>query len=306
MRTSIKSASYAAVAAFGVAAGASVFFTEDEPGEVPAHPRTHAAEANAHPAGGGEPTLGTVWRAADASPPGPRGVPGRADPLDADYLRRQLGDVRLRADGTVRLDDTARKALERTLDDPRLVLLPADLARMQAIIREAVPGPAGVQTASTVADYYRYAQAKHRLAEATGRIAPGDAMEQYDALVAVRERTLGRTVSDQLFYKADRDARFMIESASLAAEADVTAEKRAAAQAALAVRYDQNAPPIEDWPERRAAFAAARSEIDRSASMTPEERAAARRALFAEHFDDDERAVLADWRAGPDDDEPSG
>lgn len=210
-------------------------------------------------------------------------------------IHEQLKKIRLTEDGSVRLDDTARSALEEALSDGDLILNRADMERLKSIIRSALPDRVGRETAQIVEDYYEYLEAKDRYRTQNPTDQDTDPMEDYEALVSLRGMTLGWDVADQLFYKADNDARYMIESFELARNAELTPEERAAQQAELAEKYYQTRPPISGWDQRLSQFAQERGRMAGSEeALSPQQRTELEQWVQSE-FSADERATMADY-----------
>lgn len=250
------------------------------------------------------PTLGSAWdwdalgrgNAAGSQGTTPTETVDLASaPFDIEVVHQYLEQIRLDEDGGLRLDDTTRRALEQALTNDNLRLHGAEFHKLKSIIEAALPGRVGQETAEIVEDYYAYLQTEEQYRRKYPYTADTDPLQDYEALVSLRGVALGWDVADQLFFKADNDARYMIESFKLAQSDQLSDEERHARQAELADRYYQSRPPIEGWDDRLAIIERERSAlVQNDGELSPYQRETLTRIVQAQ-FTPDERAILSDY-----------
>lgn len=153
--------------------------------------------------------------------------------------------------GDLILDNNARFALDEALERIHKQLDSEALQSLIDVIKQALPGKLGEQTAQLVKDYNRFLGAQsefNQLHEYSNRGPQTLAtIEQdrglYSELQTLRELHLGAETAQRLFQESDANAQFMFDMMSLDLETNLTpdeiARKRAEIQKRLAEQTSQ-------------------------------------------------------------------
>jgi lipase chaperone LimK len=211
-------------------------------------------------------------------------------------LFEALGTIRIDSNNDIVLDHDALIALNQTLNFGETPLSDRDLDILQDLIRVALPGKAGEQTAKTVADYYQYLQAErafHKTYEAPEGM-PSDLSsleQQYEELQALRELYLGQDTADRLFATADAGAHFMLQAKKVEADPSLSPEQKEQKMQALNAQLMDKTVPVTNWSDRYSAFQIEKKRI--AGAQLPEgEKQAQVDALMRRHFTNEELAKV--------------
>jgi hypothetical protein len=195
--------------------------------------------------------LGDVWQfdqaeaeTAGADPERAEGEEGYDGEIELDEFQvyQALANVRLDDDGNLLLDPEALIALELYFSELAPELSVTELARLQEIIRDALPGALGQDTAEVVGNYYNYRVAEVDLIQTYGEPETIEgARERFDHIVALREQTLGSDVAQRLFELEQIQAYYMMDSMALQFDTSLTDEEREERQQEL---YERLPPEL--------------------------------------------------------------
>ena len=198
-------------------------------------------------------------------------------PFTAESVYNALQAVKVDEQGNIILDNDAMIALDEALERIYNQLSPQALAALQQLIRDALPGITGEQTAELVADYAEYLKAKEAFSamhegdnddafsndgsdnthtdSAQAEIAKiNDDAALYEELQALRTVHLGDEAATELFRVSDAAANYMFESMKLTMQTDVPREQLVQEQQRLYDQQISQALNIEDWDSRYALF----------------------------------------------------
>ncbi len=167
--------------------------------------------------------------------------------IDEFEVYQALAHVRLDDDGNLLLDAEALSALEQYFSALAPELSVTELARLQEIVRDALPGALGEDTAEVIGNYYNYRVAEVDLMQTHGEPdSIEEARERFDNIVALREQTLGSDVAHRLFEFEQIQAYYMFDSMALQFDTSLTEEERDARQQEL---YDALPPELRQEEE---------------------------------------------------------
>jgi len=157
-----------------------------------------------------------------------------------------LESVRVDENGNLILDNLALDALNEALERYYKNIDTQALREIEEIIKDALPGKLGEQTAQLVRDYHGFLGAQdefnqiHQYVEGPQNVSEVERDRNlYSELQALREVHLGSEVSDRLFAQNDSGARFMFDMMSIDMDTSLTPEERAIRQAAVQERFEQ-------------------------------------------------------------------
>lgn len=222
-------------------------------------------------------------------------------PFTADGVFKALQNVRIDANGDVIVDSRALEALNSTFRHGRVTLSDVELDALQELIRAGLPGPAGEQTASIVADYHSYLQARDQQLsdpDAAESMPSLDATEQrLNELRQLRAEHLGTDTARQLFREEEATTRYMLEAQRIAMDPDLSTEEKIARSATLSQELQQDVLGIDNWPARRAAFNQDKRQVEQ-AGLSEAEKQAQIEALKQQHFDEQELQQLEEHYLG--------
>jgi lipase chaperone LimK len=207
-------------------------------------------------------------------------------------IYQSLQAVKVDEEGKLILDHDAFLALDEALARIYDRLDASSLAQLQALIKAALPGITGEQTAELVADYYRFLGAKAvfsselepTVENATDTVEQIDDNQQlYQELKALRELHLGTEAATELFRVSDAAAEYMFESMKLGLDNALDDEQKAQVYQALQDKQIRDSLNIENWDNRFATYNIAKSDILNS-GLSQQAKEAQVQALIAEHF----------------------
>ena len=175
--------------------------------------------------------------------------------FDAVAIHAGLQQIRLDPMGNIIPDAVALDALQQAFQFGSLILDDASIAEFQDIIRVALPGPAGEQTATIVKNFNDYLRAKQDfldlLKSAEQEIDPETTFE---TLVTLRRIHLGDAVANQLYEVEEATARHMMANLQLEGDGELSPEEKRAQQQALTDIYADAEIGIDNWSLRYQAF----------------------------------------------------
>lgn len=239
-------------------------------------------------------TLADKWDESYISESGAKNVNAPHDDLvfTPSSIYQSLQAVKIDEVGKLILDHDAFLALDEALARIYERLDASSLAQLQALIKAALPGITGEQTAELVADYYRFLGAKAvfsselepTVENATDTVEQIDDNQQlYQELKALRELHLGTEAATELFRVSDAAAEYMFESMKLGLDNSLSDEQKAQVYQALQDKQIRDSLNIENWDNRFATYNNAKSDILNS-GLSQQAKEAQVQALIAEHF----------------------
>ncbi len=156
-------------------------------------------------------------------------------PFTEQSVHDALQVVKVDENGDVVLDHDALISLDEALERIHNKLDPESLMELQDLIRDALPGKTGEQTASLVGDYHQFLQAKEQFDQMHAMPATYDNQPSvasiesdqrlYQELQNLRELHLGTDVAQRLFHDSDVNADFMFESIKLGLDTSLSPEE---------------------------------------------------------------------------------
>ena len=111
------------------------------------------------------------------------------------------------------LDSETRRLLEQVIDPARAPLSPEQIQDIQEVLLSTLPNPAGQDAADLLEGFYQYRKAALQ-ADQTNDSALSD-NERFEALVAMRESTLGTALTAKLYGQDQAYQRFSFAQANL-------------------------------------------------------------------------------------------
>ena len=240
-------------------------------------------------------TVATVWnwstpnKANDSDKTAPSGA------FSEEAVYNALKRVRLDAQNNIIIDHEALIALNETLDNSRLQLDAQSLADLQAIIRQGLPGQAGEDVATIVANFYNYLTAEkefNALYENASLPQPTESTieaheENYRELMSLRELYLGSDVADQLFETSNANANYMFDMLKVEQATHLTEEEKLQQRMEIMDKHTENTINITNWNSRHKAFINAKQNIQ-SAAISTAEKQAQLTELMQQHFSAEE------------------
>jgi len=170
-------------------------------------------------------------------------------PFTPQSVHDALQAVKIDENGNVILDHFALVSLDEALERIYKKLDGESLNELLDLINQALPGPAGEQTAKLVSDYSRFLGAKDEFAQVYEGIDDPSIKQSvatiesdqalYAELQALREVHLGSDVAQSLFEVSDANAQYMFESLKLSLNESLSAQERAARQTELESLFEQ-------------------------------------------------------------------
>ena len=167
------------------------------------------------------------------------------------FTRKSIHDalkaVEIDEYGDLVLDNNALFALDEALERIHNQLDKQALQKLIELIKEALPGKVGEQTAQLVENYHSFlgAQAEFNQLHEYSNNGPQTlaTIEQdrglYSELQTLRELHLGSETSDRLFAEADAGAQFMFDMMSLDLNATLTPEQIALRREEIQKKFDE-------------------------------------------------------------------
>lgn len=246
-----------------------------------------------------KPTIATEWQwqEADSSQIEIATDSGTLLPFTAESVYNALQAVKLDADGNIILDHDALISLDETLERIHNRLDSESLSILQDLIKKALPGKAGEQTAQIVGDYYNFLEAKEEFSQLdealtdTNREETLESAENDEALYAelqsLREVHMGNEATNTLFRISDANAKYMFDSMKLERDSSLTPAEKENRRKEFEAQHLEQSINIFDWPARYRAFMNTKQDIV-AASIDDDEKRKQLRELLRQHFDSEE------------------
>lgn len=218
-------------------------------------------------------------------------------PFTVESIYTALQAVKFDESGNIILDHDALISLDEALERIHNQLDSDSLALLQTIIRQALPGVSGAQTAQIVGDYYFYLEAKEEFSK-MDQVLSEDYVEPtldtlqndqatYAELQALREAHLGSEATASLFRVSDANAQFMFETMKLGLDSSLTSEQIQQKSQQIQEQHLAQSINVVDWPARYQGFLAAKQNIV-AASIDDQQKRAQVAQLLQQHFTQDE------------------
>jgi len=175
------------------------------------------------------------------------GIEERSVLFTPESVYTALQEVEVGEDGNVVLDHKALLSLDEALQRIHTELDGQSRQELLDLIKEALPGKVGEQTAQLVDDYSKFLGAEEEFNQIHQNSAPAEmsvaslSKDQalYTELQALREVYLGPETTGRLFLESDSNAEFMFESLKLGLDDSLTAEQRTHRQQELEAQHAQ-------------------------------------------------------------------
>jgi hypothetical protein len=154
-------------------------------------------------------------------------------PFTEQSVYDSLQAVKVDENGNIILDHDALISLDEALERIHNRLDSESLLKLQDIIRDALPGKTGEQTAQVVEDYQRFLGAQEEFSQMhQGSVSTVQTLNSLDndqalyrELQNLREIHLGTENTASLFHDSDANAEFMFDSLRLGLEQHLTPEE---------------------------------------------------------------------------------
>jgi len=154
-------------------------------------------------------------------------------PFTEQSVYDSLQAVKVDENGNIILDHDALISLDEALERIHNRLDSESLLKLQDIIRDALPGKTGEQTAQVVEDYQRFLGAQEEFSQMhQGSVSNVQTLNSLDndqalyrELQNLREIHLGTESTASLFHDSDANAEFMFDSLRLGLEQHLTPEE---------------------------------------------------------------------------------
>lgn len=154
-------------------------------------------------------------------------------PFTEQSVYDSLQAVKVDKNGNIILDHDALISLDEALERIHNRLDSESLLKLQDIIRDALPGKTGEQTAQVVEDYQRFLGAQEEFSQMhQGSVSTVQTLNSLDndqalyrELQNLREIHLGTENTASLFHDSDANAEFMFDSLRLSLEQHLTPEE---------------------------------------------------------------------------------
>lgn len=218
-------------------------------------------------------------------------------PFTEESIYNALQAVKFDENGNIILDHDALISLDEALERIHNKLDSETLSILQDIIRQALPGLSGEQTAKIVGDYYVFLEAKEEFSNMAEGLSDENAeptlssLENDESLYAelqsLRQVHLGSEATDSLFRVSDANAKFMFDSMKLGLDTSLTPQQREQQQQQIEAQHQAQSINVADWPARYQAFMTAKQSIT-SASIDDDEKRAQIAQLLRQYFNHDE------------------
>lgn len=218
-------------------------------------------------------------------------------PFTAESVYRALQAVKLDEDGNVILDHDALLSLDEALERIHNKMDSESLNTLQQLIKKALPGKAGMQTAKLVTDYHQYLQAKQEFSQINEAMADSNnelTAESVEANVALyaelqelREVHIGTRATKKLFRISDANAQYMFDSMKLETNNDLTSEEIKQRRMEIKEKHISLSINVSGWPTRYQELKQQRQLIINS-NVGEQQKRKKLKALIQQSFDDDE------------------
>jgi len=223
-------------------------------------------------------------------------------PFTAESVHMALQAVKVDEQGNIILDHDAKIALDEALERIYKQLSSEEALALQNLIKTALPGETGEQTAELVLNYYQFLGAKDTFSslyennEAEYQDPNLDSINNnkllYEELQALRVTHLGTEEAKELFRVSDAAAEFMFASMALGMDTSLKPEEISAQQSILQARQIEQAVNIDSWSSRFEAFSTQKQNIVDS-SLSDEAKTAQFQLLLGEQFNKEEIEKMA-------------
>lgn len=276
------------------------FITRDKP-DIQNHEDTERPQLTPSNPDNNKPSIATEWQ---WQAPSEREAPSKTDmtpeakhPFTAESVYNALQAVKIDEDGNIVLDHDALLSLDETLERIHNRLDKDSLSALQTLIKEALPGKAGEQTAKIVGDYHQFLDAKEEFSRLNETVIDPDSegtlaslqrdANLYKELQTLREVHIGKEATDKLFRVSDANAHFMFDSMKLEYDTDLTPAEAESKRKRIEARHIEQSVNITDWPERYKAFLDNKQNIT-SAQIGTEEKTRQLTESLQQHFNEEE------------------
>ena len=160
-------------------------------------------------------------------------VQNQSLPFTTQSVYDALQAVKVDENGNIILDHDALISLDEALERIHNRLDSESLLKLQDLIRDALAGKTGEQTAQVVEDYQRFLGAQEEFSQMhQGSVSTVQTLNSLDSdqalyreLQNLREIHLGTDTTASLFHNSDANAEFMFDSLRLGLEQNLTPEE---------------------------------------------------------------------------------
>jgi hypothetical protein len=264
----------------------------------PANNDNHTDTSNAHSA-----TIATEWLwSKNENRTDSYNDSTRLFPFTSKSVFRALQAVKLDANGNVILDHDALLSLDEALERIYGKLDSESLIVLQQLIKDALPGQAGEQTAKLVGDYYQFLVAKNEFSQINEAMADSnndmtaDSIQAnellYKELQELRKVHLGSGSTNKLFRISDAHAKYMFDSMKLESNQELSVEQKQQMRLEIQEQHISQSINIRDWPVRYQQFKTSKKMILDS-ELTVEKKKAKLKKLLEATFTIKELEQLA-------------
>ncbi len=223
-------------------------------------------------------------------------------PFTPESVFRALQAVKLDKDGNVILDHDALLSLDEALERIHNQLDSQSLAVLKQLIKDALPGKAGEQTAELVNNYYHFLQAKQEFSQINEAMADtnNELTEEsvqinerlYSELQQLREVHMGSETTQKLFRVSDANAQYMFDSMKLETKTELTPEQRQQRRQEIQETFVSQGINIANWPSRYQAFKVEKNKIVNS-DLSETQKQQQLEQLMLASFSQKERDIIA-------------
>jgi hypothetical protein len=218
-------------------------------------------------------------------------------PFTASSVYQALQAVKLDEEGNVILDHDALLSLDETLERIHTRLDSDSIELLKDLIKQALPGKAGEQTAELVGNYYHFLGAKQEFSQINeAMVESNDAMTSesieanetlYNELQALRDVHLGSDSTKKLFRVSDANARYMFNSMKLENNDLLTEPEKLSRRQEIQQQFIAQGINISEWPARYSQFKQAKQSILESA-LLPQQKQEKLEELLTRSFSEEE------------------
>lgn len=183
-------------------------------------------------------------------------VKGDDLPFNQKSVHDALYAVKIDENGDVILDNDALISLDEALERIYNQLDAESMLKLQDLIRDALPGKVGEQTAELVSDYNDFLKAKEQFSLLNENTAYNDGVQSaasierdqslYSELQSLREVHLGSDVTQDLFREHDANAEYMFDSMALNLDDSLSPEDRERRRQEIEDRFRDVVPLPEE------------------------------------------------------------
>ena len=162
-------------------------------------------------------------------------------PFTEQSVHDALQQVKIDQDGNVIMDHEALVSLDEALERIYNRLDGESMLELEDLIKGALPGKTGIQTAELVRNYKQFLQAKEQFYQVNSSVPQGPQTVQsiesdqllYAELQTLREIHLGTDAATSLFHESDVNAEYMFESIKLGLQPGLSNEEISARRAEI-------------------------------------------------------------------------